>query len=69
MEIVMAEDTKQTLERLARALRGEAAELEHRHIEQFKELRQAMPGDRDYQRGCLDTLRRSARLLDEGEGE
>lgn len=62
----MSETTKETLGRLARAIRTEADELEHRHREQFKELRASIPSDRDYQKGRMDGLREAAHALDEG---
>lgn len=60
----MTETAKEATERLARTLRTEADDLEARHREQFHDLRQAMPTDRDYQRGKMDGLRESARLLE-----
>lgn len=64
----MAEDTKETLKRLAKALRDEANDAKARHIEQYKEVRSARVTDADYQRGRIGGLTESARLLDEGEG-
>lgn len=61
----MAEDTKTTLDRLARTLRSEADELEHRHREQRNGTRQiSRPGDANYQVGKIDGMRESARLLE-----
>lgn len=64
----MAEDTQATVKRLARAIRDEAGALERKQVAARGEVREARPGDIDYQRGVMDGHRSAADLLDDGSG-
>lgn len=62
------ETTKETLGRLARALRSEADDVAARQVDKHGSLKDPVVTDRDYQRGAHDAYRRAADLLDEGKG-
>lgn len=64
----MPETTKETLDRLARTLRAEAAAVEAKQTANGGVLQPSKLGDRDYQKGRADGLRESAHLLDEKDG-
>lgn len=65
----MADQTEETLKRLARVIRSEADDIEKSsRASNSGEWREARVKDRDYQRGLADGYRKSAELLDDGKG-